>query len=123
VRLDTSATNLFIVPAPDANEYGAFGGMGIGKGNGNTPKKPAPVPLCPPQVPHDDLGSKPVTERLSYFLILHTEAKCSPLEHNVAAFATCLGINNDQYKGIGRTFSHKIDLDNVTLEMKSISAR
>jgi hypothetical protein len=64
--LDTSATNWFIVPAPDANGYEACGGMGIDKGNGNTRKKPAPVPLCPPQIPHDDLGSKPVTNRLSF---------------------------------------------------------
>jgi hypothetical protein len=35
------------------NEYGAVGGMGIGKENQSTWRKPAPVPLCPPQIPRD----------------------------------------------------------------------
>jgi hypothetical protein len=34
----------------------AVGGMRIGRGNRSTPRKPAPVPLSPPQIPHD-LGS------------------------------------------------------------------
>jgi hypothetical protein len=41
-----------IVPAPD-DDYGAVGGMRIGKGNRSTRRKPAPVPLCPPGIPHD----------------------------------------------------------------------
>jgi hypothetical protein len=32
---------------------GAVGGMRIGKGNRSTQRKPAPVSLCPPQIPHD----------------------------------------------------------------------
>jgi hypothetical protein len=40
-----------IVPAPD--DYGAIGGMRIGRGNRSTRRKPAPVPLFPPQIPHD----------------------------------------------------------------------
>jgi hypothetical protein len=35
------------------DECGAVGGMRIGKGNRNTRKKPVPMPLCPPQIPHD----------------------------------------------------------------------
>jgi hypothetical protein len=35
------------------DDYGAVGGMRIGRGNRSTRRKPAPVPLCPPQVPHD----------------------------------------------------------------------
>jgi hypothetical protein len=27
--------------------------MRIGRGNGSTRRVPAPVPLCPPQIPHD----------------------------------------------------------------------
>jgi hypothetical protein len=38
-----SATNGFIIPAP--GEYGAFGGMRIGRGNRSIQIKPAPVPL------------------------------------------------------------------------------
>jgi hypothetical protein len=32
---------------------GAVGGITIGKGNRSTQRKPASVPLCPPQIPHD----------------------------------------------------------------------
>jgi hypothetical protein len=43
-----------IVPAPDDDDdCGAIGGMRIGRGNRSTRRKPAPVPLCPPQTPHD----------------------------------------------------------------------
>jgi hypothetical protein len=34
------------------NECGAVGGMIIGRGNRSTQRKPAQVPLCPPQIPH-----------------------------------------------------------------------
>jgi hypothetical protein len=34
-------------------ERGAVGGMWIGRGNRSTRRKPAPVPFCPPQIPHD----------------------------------------------------------------------
>jgi hypothetical protein len=53
--LGTSATICPIVPDPDDRWYecGAVGGMKIGRGNRITRRKPAPVPLCPPQIPHD----------------------------------------------------------------------
>jgi hypothetical protein len=35
------------------DKCGAVGGMRIGKGNRSTWRKLAPVPLCPPQIPHD----------------------------------------------------------------------
>jgi hypothetical protein len=35
------------------NECGADGEMRIDRGNRNTPKKTAPVSLCPPQIPHN----------------------------------------------------------------------
>jgi hypothetical protein len=34
-------------------DCGEIGGMRIGRGNRNTRRKPAPAPLCPPQIPHD----------------------------------------------------------------------
>jgi hypothetical protein len=37
----------------DDDDYGAVVGMRIGRGNRSTRRKPAPVPLCPPQIPHD----------------------------------------------------------------------
>jgi hypothetical protein len=52
--LGTSATvGLLYQPRMIDNDYGAVGGMGIGKGSRSTRRKPAPVPLCPPQIPHD----------------------------------------------------------------------
>jgi hypothetical protein len=56
--LGTSATIWPIVPAldnedDDDDECGAVGGMRIGRGNHSTRRKPAPVPLCPPQIPRD----------------------------------------------------------------------
>jgi hypothetical protein len=35
------------------DECGAIDGMRIGRGDRSTQRKPAPVPLCPPQIPHD----------------------------------------------------------------------
>jgi hypothetical protein len=37
----------------DDDDCGAIGGMKIGRGNQSTRRKPAPAPLCPPQIPHD----------------------------------------------------------------------
>jgi hypothetical protein len=45
------ATNRPIAPAPGDYDDEEIGGM-IGKGNRSTRRKPAPVPLCPPQTPH-----------------------------------------------------------------------
>jgi hypothetical protein len=35
------------------DEYGAFGGMSIGRGNRSTQRKPVTISLCPPQIPQD----------------------------------------------------------------------
>jgi hypothetical protein len=37
----------------DDDDCGAVGGMRIGRGNRCTRRIPAPVPVCPPQIPHD----------------------------------------------------------------------
>jgi hypothetical protein len=55
----------------DDDECGAVGGMS-GRGNQSTQRKPAPVPLCPPQIPYvlepnpGRLSWKQETNRLSY---------------------------------------------------------
>jgi hypothetical protein len=49
--LGTAVTIRPIVPAPGDYGDGEIGGM-IGRGNRRTRRKPAPVPLCPPQTPH-----------------------------------------------------------------------
>jgi hypothetical protein len=50
--LSTAATNWPIVPAPGDYDDGEIGGI-IGRGNRSTRRKYAPMPLCPPQTPHD----------------------------------------------------------------------
>jgi hypothetical protein len=57
--LGTSATNWPTVPAPGDYKDGEFGGMMIERGNRSTRRKLVPVPLCPPQIPHDLTGSEP----------------------------------------------------------------
>jgi hypothetical protein len=52
-ELGRSTTNWPVTPAADDDECGAVGGMRIGKRNRSTRRKPALVPLCPPQIPHD----------------------------------------------------------------------
>jgi hypothetical protein len=49
--LGSAVTNRPIVPSPGDYDDGEIGGM-IGRGNRNTRRKPAPIPLCPPQTPH-----------------------------------------------------------------------
>jgi hypothetical protein len=50
--LGTSAT-VGLLYQPRMIDYGAVGGMRIGRGNRSTLRKPAPVPIRPPQIPHD----------------------------------------------------------------------
>jgi hypothetical protein len=50
--LSTAATNRPSVPALGDYDDGEIGGMMIGRGNRSTLRKPAPVPLDPPQTPH-----------------------------------------------------------------------
>jgi hypothetical protein len=50
--LGIAATNRPILPAPGDCDEGVLGGMMIGRGNRSTRRKPAPVPLCPPETPH-----------------------------------------------------------------------
>jgi hypothetical protein len=49
--LGTSVTKRPIVPAPGDYDDGEYGGMQIDRGNRSTRRKPAPAPLCPPQIP------------------------------------------------------------------------
>jgi hypothetical protein len=56
--LGTSTTEWPILPAPGDYDDGEFGGMNIGRGNRSTRIKPAPVPLCPPQIPLDQTRAR-----------------------------------------------------------------
>jgi hypothetical protein len=42
----------------DEGDCGAIGGMKIDTGNRSTRRKPAPAPLCPPQIPHDQTRAR-----------------------------------------------------------------
>jgi hypothetical protein len=71
--LGTAATSRPIVSAPGDYDDGEIGRIMIGRRNRSTERKPAPVPLCPPQTPHacpdakpGRRGWKPATNRLSY---------------------------------------------------------
>jgi hypothetical protein len=57
--LGTMATSRPIVPAPGDYDNGEIGGMMIGRGSRSTQRKPAPVPLCPPQTPDALPGHEP----------------------------------------------------------------
>jgi hypothetical protein len=58
--LGTAATSgLLYKPQMRAEgDCGAIGGMKIGRGNRSTRRKPAPAPLCPPQIPHDQTRAR-----------------------------------------------------------------
>jgi hypothetical protein len=53
--LGTAATTglLYQPQMIDDDDCGEIGGMKIGRGSQSTRRKPAPVPHCPPQIPHD----------------------------------------------------------------------
>jgi hypothetical protein len=71
----TAAISWLIIPAlDDGDDCGVISGTNEWLGNRNTGRKPSPVPLCPPQIPHELTwdrtrslrGGKPATDRLSY---------------------------------------------------------
>jgi hypothetical protein len=69
----TAVTNTPTVSAPGDYDDGEISGMMNAKGNRSTRRKPAPMPLCPPQTPHacpdantGRRGGKPATNRFSY---------------------------------------------------------
>jgi hypothetical protein len=53
--LGTAATTSLLYQSQmvDDGDCGETGGMNIGRENQSTRRKPAPVPLYPPQIPHD----------------------------------------------------------------------
>jgi hypothetical protein len=52
--LGTAATTglLYQPQMIDDGDCGAVGGLKIGRGNRSTRRKPAPAPLCPPEISH-----------------------------------------------------------------------
>jgi hypothetical protein len=62
--LGTVATNRSTVLAPSDYDDGEIGGLMTGKETRSTRRKPAPVPLCPPQTPHALPGREPGSPQL-----------------------------------------------------------
>jgi hypothetical protein len=58
--LGTAATTglLYQPKMIDDGDFGAIDEMKTGRGNRNTRRKPAPPPLCPPQIPHDQTRAR-----------------------------------------------------------------
>jgi hypothetical protein len=58
--LSAAATSglLYKTQMIDEGDCGAIGGMKIGTGNRSTRRKPAPAPLYPPQIPHDQTRAR-----------------------------------------------------------------
>jgi hypothetical protein len=91
----------------DDDECGAVGGMRIGRETRSNWRTPAPVPLCPPQIPHDltwdrtraaTVGSRLVTN-LSYGAALRVcyqarQRRCNacikPTDGYISGDLTCL---------------------------------
>jgi hypothetical protein len=73
--LGTSATSWPTVLAPGDYEDGEFGEMMIDRGNLSTRRKPAPVPLCPPKIPHDFTGREAELSRWKFHTHTKLEAK------------------------------------------------
>jgi hypothetical protein len=61
---ESAASNRTIVPATGDYDDGEIGRM-IGRGNRSTRRKPAPVPLCPPQTPHATRAAAVGSQRLT----------------------------------------------------------
>jgi hypothetical protein len=58
-------------------DCGEIGGIKIGRGNRSTRRKPAPAPLCPPQIPHDQSRAAEVgSQRLTAWAMARPLASC-----------------------------------------------
>jgi hypothetical protein len=56
--LGTAATTGLLYQPQMIDDCEEIGGMKIGRGTRSTRRKPAPAPLCPPQIPHDQTGAR-----------------------------------------------------------------
>jgi hypothetical protein len=115
--LGTAATNRPIVPAPGEYDDGETGGMMIGKGNRSTRRKPAPLPLCPPQTPHacpdanpGRRGGKPATNRLSY----GTSINITPtMERNLSILRVSGFSQRTEYCVICKSWKYNVRSENT----------
>jgi hypothetical protein len=88
------------VSAPGDYYNGEIGGM-IGSGNRSTRRKPAPVPLCPPQTPH-----APRTRTRA--AAVGSQRLTAELRHGPRVKHLKLGIVRSAYSSIGQAINIKI---------------
>jgi hypothetical protein len=70
----------------DDGDCGAIRGMKIGRGIPSTRRKPAPAPLRPPQIPHDQTRARnraAAMENLSYGAALNKPWKTTKLNFGI----------------------------------------
>jgi hypothetical protein len=98
--LGTSATEWSIVLAMGDYDAGEFGGMKIGRGNRSTRRKPAPAPLCPPQISLDQTQARTRaaavgSQRLTAWTMARPKI-CVALKYSKPCLATLLTVNWEQ---------------------------
>jgi hypothetical protein len=91
------------------DDYGAVGGMRISRGNRSTRRKPAPVPLCPAQIPHDltwdrtraaAVGSQQLTATVYSNSQRHRTKRSKDEEEKLSAFSVLyfMSYKNDMWR-------------------------
>jgi hypothetical protein len=86
--MGTAATSdlLYRPQMIDEDDCGAIGGMKIGRGNRSIRRKPAPAPLCPSQIPHDQAQA-----RLKITLLRSVESFSLSKLAQAVTLQTCTG--------------------------------
>jgi hypothetical protein len=65
-------------------DHGAIGGMKIGRGIRSTWRKPSPMPVCPPQIPHDLTRATAVgRQRLTAWAMARPRCSLVPFEIHI----------------------------------------
>jgi hypothetical protein len=97
--LGTAASNRPIVPTPGDYDDGEIGGMMVGRGNRSTRRKPAPVPLCLPQIPHAartrTRAAAVGSQRLTAWAMARPKYKCSLTRFTIVHVVHFLRISNE----------------------------
>jgi hypothetical protein len=120
--LGTAATDWPIVLAPGDYDDGEFGEMKIGRGNRSTRRKPAPAPLCPPQIPLDQTpgsnpgrrGGKSATNRLSYCAVWRMELG------EYIKILSKVTLNRRWWEYVSLTWPSSVSLSFLLLPLRSI---
>jgi hypothetical protein len=88
----TAATNIPSAPTPGDYNDGEICGMMIARGHRSTRRKPAPMPLCPPQTPHAPSGREPEPLRSVPYCLASLISIC-----NLCPAFTHMSVNTAHY--------------------------